>query len=253
MLRAFLLDDEELAVVRLARMLRETGRVEVAGSSTDPLTAIETVRRADPDLLFLDIEMPGANGFEFLAALGEPQPLVIFTTAYNEYALQAFSVNSIDYLLKPVEPDRLGRALDKIEKMRGVAEARPAWGPLLEKLAQEFRPGYPERIASKTGDKIEFIDLERVTHLFAKDKLTFAATEQKEHCVDATIAELEQRLDPRRFVRIHRSTIVNLNYVHELHAWFAGRGLLKLRDARKTELTVARDRIQTLKQKLGVL
>src|SRR6478609_3300218 len=117
MIRAFVVDDEALAVKRLARMLEETGRVEVVGTSTDPVDALAALGGNAPDVLFLDIQMPGMTGFEMLSML-DPQPLVIFTTAYDQYALQAFEVNSIDYLLKPVEERHLARALDKIERWR---------------------------------------------------------------------------------------------------------------------------------------
>src|ERR1700720_1264276 len=133
-MRAFLVDDEALALKRLSRMLAATGRVSVAGSSTDPVEAVQALAEAKPDVLFLDIEMPGMNGFQMLSQL-DPQPMVVFTTAYDQYALQAFGVNSVDYLLKPIEPAQLTRALDRIERMRGGAEPRPDLKKLLERLA----------------------------------------------------------------------------------------------------------------------
>src|SRR5947209_3255294 len=171
-IRAFVLDDEPLAVKRLSRMLRETGRVEVAGAATDPVEALEALRQSPPDVLFLDIQMPGMTGFEMLREL-EPQPLVVFTTAYDQYALQAFEVNSVDYLLKPVEPPYLARALDKIEQRQTVP---PDWKALLAAL---HRPEFPERIASRLGERMHILDLAKVTHFFAQDKLTYAATEAK--------------------------------------------------------------------------
>ena len=124
MIRAFLVDDEPLALERLSRMLTATGRVEICGASTDPVAAVEQIRRAPPEVLFLDIHMPELSGFDLLAELPE-QPLVIFTTAYDRYALDAFSVNSIDYLLKPIEPEHLERALSKAERTMSRGE-RPA-------------------------------------------------------------------------------------------------------------------------------
>src|SRR5262249_54735378 len=165
-IRAFVLDDEPLAVKRLSRMLRETGRVEVVASSTDPVEAIEALRHSPPDVLFLDIQMPGMTGFEMLREL-DPQPLVVFTTAYDQYALRAFEVNSVDYLLKPVEPAHLARALDKIERRQTAA---PDWKSLLTAL---HRPEYPERIASRLGERMHILDLAKVTHFFAQDKLTY--------------------------------------------------------------------------------
>ena len=111
---------------------------------------------------------------------------------------------------------------------------------------------YPLRIASRAGERVEFIDLARVTHFFASDKLTYAATPSKNYAIDYTIQQLEQKLDPKRFMRIHRSMMLNLEYVHELHGWFAGRMLVRLKDEKRTELPVARDRIRALKERLGI-
>jgi two-component system LytT family response regulator len=252
-MRAFLVDDEALAVKRLSRMLTATGRVEIAGSATDPVEAVQAVLNAKPDVLFLDIEMPGMTGFEMLAKL-DPQPVIVFTTAYDRYALQAFGVNSIDYLLKPVEQAQLERALDKIERLRGGAEPRQEIRELLDRLSAVAvpQPDYPTRIASRIGERVEFVELSRVTHLFAADKLTYAATSGKNYVVDHSIQELEQKLDPRKFIRIHRASLLNLDYVYDLHAMFAGRMLVRLKDDKKTELTVSRDRVKALKQRLGI-
>src|ERR1051325_7907863 len=144
MIRAFVVDDEPLAVKRLVRMLEESGRVELAGASTDPVDALAALADHPVDVLFLDIQMPGMTGFEMLGTL-DPQPLVVFTTAFDQYALQAFEVNSIDYLLKPVEERELARALDKVERLR--AQSRPQ--PSLEALAALLSQGYPQRIASR--------------------------------------------------------------------------------------------------------
>jgi two-component system LytT family response regulator len=220
-MRAFLVDDEALAVKRLQRMLAATKRVEVIGTSTDPVEAVAAILEAKPDVLFLDIEMPGMTGFEMLAHL-QPQPWVVFTTAYDRYALEAFGVNSVDYLLKPIEAAPLNRALEKIERLRGNAAAPPGLRELMERLtvvAGAVRsPSYPDRVASRVGERIEFIDLAHVTHFFAADKLTFAATGAKQ----------------------------------ELHSWFAGKMMLRLKDAKHTELSVSRDRVRALKERLGV-
>jgi len=247
MIRAFVVDDEPLAVKRLSRMLRETGRVEVVGGSSDPVDALATLSSVSVDALFLDIQMPGMTGFEMLAVM-DPQPMVVFTTAYDQYALQAFEVNSVDYLLKPIEERHLARALDKIERLRATPGPPPDWKALLAQLAAG---GYPERIASRLGDRIQILELSHVTHFFAHDKLTYAATEAKNYVVDYTVSDLEQKLNPRTFCRIHRSTLVNLAWVKEMDAWFGGRVLVRLKDAKSTELQVARERVSELKKRLG--
>ena len=248
-MKAFLVDDEPLALKRLLRMLAEAGGVEIVGTSSDPAEAIDAILKTKPEIVFLDIEMPGMSGFEMLSKL-DPQPLVVFTTAYDRYALEAFGVNSIDYLLKPIEAQQLKRALDKFERIGAGSEVRPEIREILARLTAVN--DYPARIASRVGERVEFIDLARVTHFFAHDKLTYAATGAKNYAVDYTIQQLEQKLDPKKFLRIHRATMLNLDYVHELHGWFAGRMLVRLKDEKRTELPVARDRVRALKDRLAM-
>ncbi|MDX2154147.1 MAG: LytTR family DNA-binding domain-containing protein [Bryobacteraceae bacterium] len=249
MLRAYLVDDEPLALRRLLRLL--AGRIEIAGSTSDPLAAIAEIERTEPDVLFLDIEMPELNGFQLLARLSA-HPLVVFTTAYDEYALRAFEVTSVDYLLKPIEEAALQRALAKVERLLGGAEPRPDLRRLLDRIAQQVPSTYPTRIASRIGDRTIFVDVGQVTHFLAEDKLTYAVTPQKRYCVDYTITELEARLDPRHFVRVHRSTLANLEWIQELSSWFGGRVVLNLKDPAGTRITVSRDRVRELKEKLGL-
>lgn len=244
MLKAYLLDDEPLAIDRLRRMAAPL--VHIIGSSSDPVEAIDEINSLAPDLLFLDIQMPELDGFAVLQKLSH-QPLVIFTTAYDQYALQAFETNSVAYLLKPVELEKLRQAIAKVERLK-----TQDFGQLVTQIASRITPKYPERISSKTGDKIEFIDLGRITHFFAEDKLTYAATEGRNHVIDQTITELEERLDPERFCRIHRSTLVNLAWVAELYNYFGGKLVLKLKTPQKTELVVSRDRAKELRDKLGL-
>lgn len=253
-LRVFLVDDEALALARLRRLLRQTGRVEIAGEETDPVTALARLEHERVDALFLDIQMPGLNGFEMLSRMAW-QPLVIFTTAYDEYALQAFEVHSIDYLLKPVEAAQLDRALGKLERLRvSPPSASVDLAPVLAELAaslREPRRGYPSRIASRRGDHIRFIDISRITHFYSQDKLTYAATLDECYVVDRSVGELEEELDPARFVRIHRAVLLNADFIDEIHAWFGGRLLVRLKDGKRTELTVARERVKALRERLG--
>jgi len=252
--KAYLIDDEALALRKLHRVLEQTGRVTIVGESDNPLRALKEIRKLHPDVLFLDIEMPGMSGFELLEHVGEPQPLVIFTTAYDRYALDAFKVNSIDYLLKPVNMEDLQRALNKLERILHGTEARNDLGALLAQVRSmlvQREPEYLVRVASRVGDRIQFIDVSQVTHFYAKDKVTFAAVDGKHHIVDFSIADLETRLPPNRWVRIHRSTLLNIDAVKELHTWFAGRLRIKLKDGR-TELNVARERAAEVRVKLGV-
>ncbi len=260
-LRAYLVDDEPLAIERLSRMLAQHEGISIAGSATDPAGALGELLGPvgrEIDVLFLDIQMPGMNGFELLSRLNE-QPFVIFTTAYDEYALRAFEVNSIDYLLKPVEAEQLDRALHKLDRLRPAARSewqqRPEMTLLLQELAASLRgerQEYPRRIATRAGERISFLDLDQVTHVIASDKLTYAVVNGRQHCVDQNLSDLEQRLDPARFLRIHRAVLVNVDWIQELNAWFGGGMVVTLKDAQHTQLKVARDRARALKTRLGI-
>jgi two-component system LytT family response regulator len=253
-LRAYLVDDEPLALERLRRLLERTGRVKVTGSTTEPEKAVAALTADPPDVCFLDIQMPRLNGFEVLARLPS-QPIVIFTTAYDQYALKAFGVNSVDYLLKPVEPEFLERALTKVERLRTSGQlAQPDLQALLKQLAdslRETKPEYLERIASRLGDRLWFLDLAQITHFYAEAKLTYAVSQGKAYCVDYAITELESKLDPKRFLRLHRSTVVNLDWIKEVASLPGGALNLRLKDSKDTYLTVARDRTREFKSRVG--
>jgi len=258
-LRAYLVDDEPLAVERLARLLARYEFLRVVGSSSDPAQALDFLSGQGVelvDVLFLDIQMPGMNGFELLARLAV-QPFVIFTTAFDQYALRAFEVNSIDYLLKPIETGQLDRALAKLGRIRPVGkpgwQRDPALPAVLNDLANSLlgqKVIYPRRIASRVGDRISFLELDAITHFAARDKLTYAVIEGREHCVDQSIAALEQKLDPARFLRIHRAILLNLDWVDQANVSFAGGTSISLKDARHTQLPVARDRLRLLRSRL---
>ena len=249
MRRVFLVDDEALALRRLTRMLEATGRIEIVGQTTDPEAAIEAIRGAvGLDLVFLDISMPGLDGFELCAHL-PPGVMVVFTTAHDEHALRAFQTNAIDYLLKPIRDDELARALDKLDRLRELP-APDAEAQLARAMAGILAARAPERIASRLGDRIQLIELDRITHFIAEDKLTYAVTAERSYVVDPTIAELEQRYARAGYFRIHRATLVRLSAIAELSSTTDGTRI-RLADG-KTELPVARERARALKERLGV-
>ena len=249
-IRAFVVDDERLAVDRLCRLLEATGRVTVVGAATDPQGALTELRARSVDVIFLDVQMPELSGFDLLARLDADTP-VVFTTAYDQYAIEAFAVNSVDYLLKPVEPARLDHALDKLQRLTG--DNRPNVRALARELATHLTPGRKlERIASRVGDRTIVLDVGRISHVVARDKLTFAALGGREHVVDYTLAQLEERLDSRRFVRVHRGAMVNVAFVDEIYPDVDGGMVVRLKDEKKTEISVARDRVKNLKERLGI-
>jgi two-component system LytT family response regulator len=241
--KVFLVDDEALALKRLARLLED--RVEIVGQSTDPVAAVGAIARADIDLVFLDISMPELDGFGVAAQL-PPSVMVVFTTAHDEHALRAFEVNAIDYLLKPVREEELARALDKLERLRALPDANAQLAAAMARIALAG-PRAPERIASRIGDKIQLVELERITHFVAEDKLTYAHAGGKSYVVDQSIADLEAR--HAAFFRIHRATLVRLDAIVELHAAPDG---TRVRLADGSEVAVARERVRSLKDRLGL-
>ena len=241
--RLFLVDDEPLALARLARLVVATGRAEVVGEATDPVDALARISAASVDAVLLDISMPGLDGL----ALARQLPAgvaIVFTTAHDEHALDAFEVAAIDYLVKPVRAEHLARALAKLDRLRGLPAAQ-----LAAAIAQ-VAPAPPQRLASRLGDRIHFIELARVSHFVAEAKLTYAVTDERSYVVDDTIAELERRYDDAGFVRVHRGALVRVSAIAELHAGVDGTRI-RLGDG-NTELAVARDRVRAVKDRLGL-
>ena len=253
-LRVFVLDDEPLAVKRVLRLLKDIDRVTVAGSATNPVTAATEIDRANVDVLLLDIEMPGLSGFELLDRL-ETKPAVVFTTAYDQYALKAFEQSTIDYLVKPIARERLERALAKASHFDSgaVRSDSPDVQRTLTEIATALksRASYPDRIPSTIAGRTQLIDLSRVSHFYASDKLTYAGTGTRPVPIDATLNDLETRLDPSRFLRIHRAALVNIAFIGEVKTNTTGM-VVKLLDAAQTEIPVARDRFKAVKSRLGI-
>lgn len=253
-MRVFLVDDEPIALRRLRRLLAGDRRVEIVGDATDSADALDRIRSLAPDVLFLDIQMPAVCGFDLLTRLGPAHPLVVFVTAHEQYALEAFTVNSIDYLLKPVTRAELNRAIGKLERVLGGSERRGDFRALLVQVqaaVRRERPEYLVRVPSRSGDHIDFVSVADVTHFYARDGVTYAATAAKHHVIDVPLADLEPKLDPRHWLRVHRASLVNIEAVKELHGWFGGRALLRLQDG-KTQLPVPRERVAAVKARLGL-
>ncbi len=244
-LRAFLIDDEPLALERLAQLLDATGRVEIAGRDTDPGAGLAALGALAIEVLFVDIQMPELNGFQLVEHLvrdlppGTAAPMIVFVTAY-------------DYLLKPVERRRLERTLNRLERLRDDP-VRAGLLTTLTRLAESLRPSsFLERLPLRQGERVQLLDVGEITHVIAKDRATYAVTGMGTHLLDDTIAELERKLDPARFFRIHRGALVNVACIGELHADIGGRLMIRLKGQPKTELVVARDRVRALKDRLGL-
>ena len=204
--RAVIVDDEELARRVLRELLRAHNEVEVVAECPNGFEAVKAVAELKPDLLFLDVQMPKLDGFEVLELIGEG-PAVIFVTAYDQYALRAFEAHAVDYLLKPFGADRLKVALERTKERLGGKLPPPA------ELAAAARPPaqYLERIVVKDGSRVHIIPVAKLDYAEAQDDYVALAVEGKKHLKQQTLSNLEKGLDPERFLRIHRSYIVNLD------------------------------------------
>jgi two-component system LytT family response regulator len=238
--RALVVDDERLARRRLLRLLKEEPGIDVVGECADGEAAVLAIEEKAPDLVFLDVQMPAFNGFEVLEAIGpERAPAVVFVTAYDQYALRAFDVHALDYLLKPFPRPRFQQAVARArtEVMRGRAGETEDSGRRLLSLLQELRGEGKrlERLAVNTGGRVFFLRMEEVDWIESEGNYLRLHVGAELHLVRGTLKGLEARLDPERFVRIHRSTIVNLDRIREVQPWFQGEHILILRDG--TRLT----------------
>lgn len=213
MIRAIVADDEVLARQKLRQLLRDDQDIEIVGECATALEAIELVRAANPDLLFLDIQMPGMDGFDVVDALvgqaGASVPQVIFTTAYDQYAVRAFEVNAVDYLLKPFTRERLQTAIQRVREKAGVRPPENGAGGSAVNL-------YTNRIIFKSRGRILFLPVSDIRWIGAEGNYVRLCTANENHLLRETMAHLQERLDPRGFLRVHRSFIVNLKYVKEV-------------------------------------
>ncbi len=250
--RAILVDDEELAVKRLQRLLRDETTVQVVGTAENGRKALELIEELKPDLLFLDIQMPGISGFEVIRRL-RYTPVVIFTTAYDEYALKAFETCAVDYLLKPIEKSRLAKAIEKVRRLRSdesAGDLEQRLDLLLRTLERKQEEAFLTHIPAKIGERILVFAVEDVAYFYASDKYTFLVTGEKEYIIDRTLAELQEKLNPVRFARIHRSVIVNVAHVKEIVSLLGGRYLCRLKHQPK-DLPVSRSMVKNLRQVFG--
>ena len=243
-LRVLIVDDEELARVRIRGLMEELDGFDIVGEAENGIEAVEKIGALRPDVVLLDIQMPGMNGFEVLSSLDE-MPLVIFATAYDEYAIKAFEVDSIDYLLKPIEKERLSEAL---ERARRLVSGGSGLGREVEKLAALVRHRGVQRLPVQKGKRIVLLDIDDIVWVGAEEGLVFVHTKAGKFLANATMAELEDRLDEGTFFRIHRSTITNLNHIVEIVPWFSGKYKVVVDDGERTELTLSRGRARALRK-----
>lgn len=253
MLRALIVDDEKPARDELAYLLGAHADVEIdqAATAAQALAAMATGR---PDLVLCDIHMPGADGFDILRqAQGLPRvPLFVFVTAYDQHAIEAFEQNAVDYLLKPVAPERLARTLDRVRQRLAAGNARPARAAEAEAGAARLRP--LDRLAVEQHGRIRLMPVRDVAFIEAEDKGVMAVTDQGRlpcHGL-ATLTRAEERLAGQAFFRANRAVLVNLERIAELSPWVGGKYLLVMDDPERTEVTVSRNRVAGFKERLGL-
>ena len=250
-LSVLIVDDEEIARRRIARLLSEEPDVEIVGECADGQKAVETIRDSAPDVLFLDVQMPGLDGFGVLRQLeGARLPVTIFVTAYEQYALRAFEVFALDYLLKPFDTDRFRaafrRAREHVER-ESSAQRSERLVKLLERLSEDQRQleervgrtkgGYLDRLMVKSGGRVFFVKVDEIDWIEAAGNYVRLHVGKDALLVRESMSAMEEKLDPAQFARMHRSTIVNLDRIKEMQPWFTGEYTVILRDGTQLKLS----------------
>jgi two-component system, LytTR family, response regulator len=240
--RVLLVDDEPPARAKLRRFIEDDGRMRIVGEAGDGVEAVQAIESLTPDIVFLDIQMPELDGFGVLDAVDvERMPHIVFVTAHDQHALRAFEVRALDYLLKPVDRDRFGEALDRVLERYGTApgDART----VLAELPAERRR--LERFLVRSRGRMLLVPVERVDWIGAAANYAELHVGSESHLVRGTLSEIEERLPAGRFARIHRSAIVNLDRVRELHGWSHGDMMVELHDGTRLRLSRRyRDRLE---------
>jgi two-component system, LytTR family, response regulator len=242
--RVLVVDDEPPARSKVRRFLEAETDIEVVGEAGSGTEAVERIRELEPDLVFLDVQMPGLDGFGVLAALDADElPVVVFVTAFDEYALRAFDVHATDYLLKPFDPARFERALGRARAQVAARRSRGGGDAALRELLAALRPAAErserlERILVREGERSFFVRVEEIDWIEAAENYLYLHADGRKHLVRGTLSGLEKELDPARFVRIHRSHIVNLDRICDLTPWSHGDLQVTLNDG--TQLMLSR-------------
>jgi two-component system LytT family response regulator len=243
MLRVLLVDDEQPARERLRGMLDEIAEVEVLREAADGEEAMERIQELKPDLVFLDIQMPACTGMEVAASLPAPRPKIVFCTAYEEYAVEAFELHAVDYLLKPINRSRLMKAIQRVKQLAGHG-----YEESIDRASQADE-GSPERFLAKLGNRYKVIPRKDVQYFASEGGLTKLLTAKRHYWMQPTLNDLEKRLDACRFLRVSRAAIVNLDAVREVVPLASGGGEVSLTGGARIE--VSRRRYRSLLENLS--
>ena len=251
-LRVLVVDDEPIARRRLKRLLQKAGRSEIVAECGDGIAALAAIRQHGPDLVFLDVQMPGLNGFEVLRALdATPMPVVVFVTAFDRFALQAFEAHAIDYLLKPLSEERVGQSLVRAQRfLQGGAGRERQAGQLAEMLRTTAGPLVASCLFVKRGDRVLVVQPRDVDWVEAESDYVRLHVGAETHQMRSTLTEMERRLRPDGFVRIHRSRLVNLDRIKELRALSRGESVVLLKSGARLEASYAF--LKTMQEQPGV-
>jgi DNA-binding LytR/AlgR family response regulator len=248
MIHALVIDDEKLARDRLLGFLRAVGDVDVIGQASDGEEAVRQIDAKKPDVVFLDVQMPGKDGFAVLKAI-EHRPLVVFATAFDEYAIKAFEVQAADYLLKPITRQRLNEALRRVRERLENHAPPPDLGEIVRALeARERR--YATQIPVHKGKQILVLSTDDIFSFEVEYRLVYAHTSTDRFMTSFTLKDLEERLDPEVFFRAHKSRLVNLNHVRAIVPWFGGRFKLVMRNAASSEVELSRAQARVLRRRM---
>ena len=248
---ALIVDDEPLARSKLVSFLAAAPDIELLGEFGSGPEALQFMQQTMPDILWLDVQMPEMTGFELLEHLEGKPPVVIFVTAYDQYAVQAFEVHAADYLLKPFDRERFQKALTRARELVPQRNTDDALSQrllhLLEDLKTRAEPKHLDRIITKTNGRIRILRAEDLDWIEAEGNYVRLHTGNESHLLRETMNGLEQKLDAKRFVRIHRSTMINIEQVKELQPWFRGDFVVILKNAKQLTLSRGyRERLETL-------
>lgn len=255
-IRTVIVDDEPLALEELAYQLNAFEDVTVVGQGANGIDAVQLIEETEPDLVMLDVQMPGMDGFQVVREVtkrGKHIPRVVFVTAYDQYALKAFEVNAVDYLLKPIDEDLLTRAIQRIRKdTQGIADVREQLEALIRSFDPTSRsPRHSSRITVKRGSRIILVDVKDLVYAYIADGVVFAVGDTIEGMTSyRTLEELETDLDPQMFWRVHRSYIANIERVSEVIPWFSGTYRLVMNDKEKREIPLSRTQSKKLRKVL---
>jgi two-component system, LytTR family, response regulator len=247
-MRALIVDDEPLARTALLRLLKRDRAVNVIGECGDGESAVECIQQMQPDVVFLDVQMPEMDGFQVVESIGiEQMPVTIFVTAFDRYAIRAFDASAVDYLLKPFAPDRLSRAVGRARDRWKDRQDKEAAQRLFSLIGNRYQSDYVQRLTVASGGRIIFVSVADIDWIEAEGNYALLHVGRRVYEVRETLQSLMERLDPREFIRIHRSTIVNARRIREVQPWFQGSHIVLLQSGEELRMSrYQRDAVERL-------